>query len=83
MGLTYDHKGDAMWIMDAGGFVMSGKVLAVTRSFKLSGSSMKEFVVGSPCTTETELGEDDEFLFLACDGVSLHCFDPQSQGMKS
>jgi protein phosphatase PTC1 len=73
--LTYDHKGsdkqEAKRIMDAGGFVMSGRVngvLAVTRS--LGDSSMKEFVVGSPYTTETELVEEDEFLILACDGVS-------------
>jgi len=49
---------------------MSGRVngvLAVTRS--LGDSSMKEFVVGSPYTTETELCEEDEFLILACDGV--------------
>jgi hypothetical protein len=26
--------------------------------------------VGSPYTTETELGSEDEFLILACDGVS-------------
>ncbi|CCM05449.1 uncharacterized protein FIBRA_07668 [Fibroporia radiculosa] len=72
--LTYDHKGsdkqEARRIMDAGGFVMSGRVngvLAVTRS--LGDSSMKEYVVGAPYTTETELGEDDEFLILACDGL--------------
>lgn len=76
--LTYDHKGsdkqEAKRITDAGGFVMSGRVngvLAVTRS--LGDSSMKEFVVGSPYTTETELCEEDELLILACDGVSeLH-----------
>jgi protein phosphatase PTC1 len=74
--LTYDHKGsdkqEAKRIMDAGGFVMGGRVngvLAVTRS--LGDSSMKEFVVGSPYTTETELCEEDEFLILACDGVSM------------
>lgn len=72
--LTYDHKGsdkqEAKRIMDAGGFVMSGRVngvLNVTRS--LGDSSMKEFVVGAPYTTETELSEEDEFLILACDGV--------------
>ena len=82
--LTYDHKGsdkqEAKRIMDAGGFVMSGRVngvLAVTRS--LGDSSMKEFVVGSPYTTETELYDEDEFVILACDGVSsilalnMHC----------
>ena len=73
--LTYDHKGsdkqEAKRITDAGGFVMSGRVngvLAVTRS--LGDSSMKEFVVGSPYTTETELYDEDEFVILACDGVS-------------
>lgn len=73
--LTYDHKGsdkqEAKRITDAGGFVMSGRVngvLAVTRS--LGDSSMKEFVVGAPYTTETELCEEDEFVILACDGVS-------------
>ncbi|KAK7472551.1 mgpp2cl-1, protein phosphatase 2C-like protein 1 [Stygiomarasmius scandens] len=72
--LTYDHKGsdkqEAKRITDAGGFVMSGRVngvLAVTRS--LGDSSMKEFVVGAPYTTETELCEDDEYLILACDGL--------------
>ncbi len=72
--LTYDHKGtdkqEAKRIMDSGGFVMSGRVngvLAVTRS--LGDSSMKEFVVGAPYTTEIELTEDDEMLILACDGV--------------
>jgi protein phosphatase PTC1 len=43
-------------------------VLAVTRS--LGDSSMKEFVVGAPYTTETALDSDDEFLIVACDGVS-------------
>ena len=72
--LTYDHKGsdkqEAKRITDAGGFVMSGRVngvLAVTRA--LGDSSMKEFVVGAPYTTETELCGEDEFLILACDGV--------------
>lgn len=72
--LTYDHKGsdkqEAKRIVEAGGFVMSGRVngvLAVTRS--LGDSSMKEFVVGAPYTTETELCSEDEFLILACDGV--------------
>ncbi|KAJ4483428.1 phosphatase 2C-like domain-containing protein [Lentinula aciculospora] len=72
--LTYDHKGsdkqEAKRITDAGGFVMGGRVngvLAVTRS--LGDSSMKDFVVGAPYTTETELCDEDEFLILACDGL--------------
>lgn len=31
---------------------------------------MKEFVVGNPYTTETELTDEDSFIILACDGVS-------------
>jgi protein phosphatase PTC1 len=80
--LTYDHKGtdkqEAKRITDAGGFVMSGRVngvLAVTRS--LGDSAMKEFVVGAPYTTETELCEEDEFLILACDGVSAFYSPPK------
>lgn len=44
-------------------------VLAVTRS--LGDSAMKDFVVGAPYTTETELGSADEFLIIACDGVCV------------
>lgn len=56
--------------MDAGGFVMNNRVngvLAVTRS--LGDSAMKEFVVGSPYTTETALSDQDSFLIVACDGL--------------
>lgn len=73
--LTYDHKGsdsqEAKRITDAGGFVMNHRVngvLAVTRS--LGDASMKDFVVGSPYTTETRLEKEDDFLIIACDGVS-------------
>ncbi|CDR88105.1 related to phosphoprotein phosphatase 2C [Sporisorium scitamineum] len=72
--LTYDHKGsdaqEVKRITDAGGFVMNSRVngvLAVTRS--LGDSAMKEFVVGSPYTTETVLGSEDSFLIIACDGL--------------
>ncbi|EST06040.2 Protein phosphatase 2C (PP2C)-like domain protein [Kalmanozyma brasiliensis GHG001] len=72
--LTYDHKGsdaqEAKRITDAGGFVMNARVngvLAVTRS--LGDSAMKEFVVGSPYTTETVLSSEDSFLIIACDGL--------------
>ncbi|KAG8931333.1 Protein phosphatase 2C 1 [Tulasnella sp. 418] len=72
--LTYDHKGsdkaEVRRIVEAGGFVMNNRVngvLAVTRS--LGDSAMKEFVVGNPYTTETELTDDDEYLIIACDGL--------------
>jgi len=72
--LTYDHKGndkkEVRRIQEAGGFVLNNRVngvLAVTRS--LGDSAMKEFVVGSPYTSEMELNERDEFLIIACDGL--------------
>lgn len=77
MRLSYDHKGsdqqEAKRIMDLGGFMMNNRVngvLAVTRS--LGDCVMKEFVVGNPYTTETDLTAQDDFLILACDGVSIH-----------
>lgn len=30
---------------------------------------MKEFVIGAPYTTRTEVGPDNPYLILACDGV--------------
>ncbi|KAK4050017.1 mgpp2cl-1, protein phosphatase 2C-like protein 1 [Microbotryomycetes sp. JL221] len=81
--LTYDHKGsdakEAKRITDAGGFVMNNRVngvLAVTRS--LGDSAMKEFVVGSPYTTETSLSEGDDFLIVACDGLWDVCQDQEA-----
>ncbi|KAI7872881.1 phosphatase 2C-like domain-containing protein [Spinellus fusiger] len=78
--LSYDHKGsdrqEAKRIMDLGGFMMNNRVngvLAVTRS--LGDSVMKEFVVGNPYTTETELTQEDTFLILACDGLWDVCED--------
>jgi len=72
--LTYDHKGsdkaEVKRITEAGGFVLNNRVngvLAVTRS--LGDTAMKEFVVGSPYTSEMELCNEDEFLIIACDGL--------------
>jgi protein phosphatase PTC1 len=39
---------------------------------------MKEFVVGSPYTTETTLGDEDEFLIIACDGLWDVCEDQEA-----
>ncbi|BGP22493.1 mgpp2cl-1, protein phosphatase 2C-like protein 1 [Rhodotorula toruloides] len=81
--LTYDHKGsdtrEAKRISDAGGFVLNNRVngvLAVTRS--LGDSSMKEFVVGAPFTTETTLGPEDDYLIVACDGLWDVCSDQEA-----
>ncbi|KAI8588024.1 phosphatase 2C-like domain-containing protein [Geranomyces variabilis] len=78
--LSYDHKGsdpaEAKRIVESGGFVMNNRVngvLAVTRS--LGDISMKEWVIGSPYTTETVLDEQDSFLILACDGIWDVCSD--------
>ena len=52
-------------------------MLAVTRS--LGDSAMKEFIVGSPYTTETTLADDDDLLIIACDGVSTFSSFSQSR----
>jgi protein phosphatase PTC1 len=74
--LSYDHKGsdesEGRRIANAGGLILNNRVngvLAVTRA--LGDSYMKELVTGHPYTTETVIQPDqDEFLILACDGVS-------------
>lgn len=78
--LSYDHKGsdenEGRRITNAGGLILNNRVngvLAVTRA--LGDAYMKEFITGHPYTTETVIQPDiDEFLILACDGVS-HTFD--------
>ncbi|GAA5950081.1 hypothetical protein JCM21900_004588, partial [Sporobolomyces salmonicolor] len=81
--LSHDHKAtdakEAARIDQAGGFVMNQRVngyLAVTRA--LGDSAMKQFVVGSPYTTETTLGPEDEWLIIACDGLWDVCTDQQA-----
>ncbi|KAI8352220.1 phosphatase 2C-like domain-containing protein [Mortierella sp. GBAus27b] len=81
--LSYDHKGsdrkEAQRILDVGGFVMNNRVngvLAVTRA--LGDSSMKEFIIGAPYTTRTEIGPDNPYLILACDGLWDVCTDQKA-----
>ncbi|KAF9942924.1 Protein phosphatase 2C 1 [Mortierella alpina] len=81
--LSYDHKGsdhtEAQRILDVGGFVMNNRVngvLAVTRA--LGDSSMKEFIIGAPYTTRTEIGTDNPYLILACDGLWDVCSDQEA-----
>lgn len=79
--LSYDHKGmdenEGRRISKAGGLILNNRVngvLAVTRA--LGDSYLKDLVTGHPYTTETVIQPDhDEFLILACDGVSSpsHC----------
>jgi protein phosphatase PTC1 len=74
--LSYDHKGndenEGKRISKAGGLILNNRVngvLAVTRA--LGDSYLKDLVTGHPYTTETVIQPDqDEFLILACDGVS-------------
>ena len=82
--LSYDHKGmdenEGRRISKAGGLILNNRVngvLAVTRA--LGDSYLKDLVTGHPYTTETVIQPDqDEFLVLACDGVSspesAHCY---------
>ena len=75
--LSYDHKGsdenEGRRIQNAGGLILNNRVngvLAVTRA--LGDAYMKELITGHPYTTETVIQPDiDEFLILACDGVSI------------
>jgi len=75
--LSYDHKGsdenEGKRIANAGGLILNNRVngvLAVTRA--LGDVYMKYLVTGHPYTTETVIQSDlDEFIILACDGVSL------------
>lgn len=74
--LSYDHKGsdenEGKRIASAGGLILNNRVngvLAVTRA--LGDAYMKDLVTGHPYTTETVIqGDIDEFMILACDGVS-------------
>ena len=74
--LSYDHKGsdenEGRRVASAGGLILNNRVngvLAVTRA--LGDAYMKDLVTGHPYTTETVVQPDqDEFLILACDGVS-------------
>jgi protein phosphatase PTC1 len=75
--LSYDHKGsdenEGRRVASAGGLILNNRVngvLAVTRA--LGDAYMKDLVTGHPYTTETVIQADqDEFLILACDGVSI------------
>ncbi len=74
--LSYDHKGsdenEGKRIANAGGLILNNRVngvLAVTRA--LGDTYMKDLVTGHPYTTETVIQPDlDEFVIIACDGVS-------------
>ena len=83
--LSYDHKGsdenEGRRVAGAGGLILNNRVngvLAVTRA--LGDAYMKDLVTGHPYTTETVIQPDqDEFLILACDGVSGEPYDDRGQ----
>lgn len=87
--LSYDHKGmdenEGRRISKAGGLILNNRVngvLAVTRA--LGDSYLKDLVTGHPYTTETVIQPDqDEFLILACDGVSVLRFIPRTMANNS
>ena len=81
--LCYEHKGsdksEIKRIYKNGGLVLGGRVngvLAVSRS--LGDIYLKEFVLGAPYTTMTEVNEGDEFLIIACDGLWDVCDDQEA-----
>ncbi|KAL1942100.1 hypothetical protein VTO73DRAFT_6630 [Trametes versicolor] len=74
MRLTYDHqasdKREAARIEKEGGTIEDGRVdgmLIPTRA--LGDPEMNHYVTSNPYTTEIELGDSDEVLILACDGL--------------
>lgn len=81
--LSYDHKGtdlhESKRVTNNGGMMISNRVngmLAVTRA--LGDTYMKQFIIGNPYTTETEIIPDDEFLIVACDGLWDVCDDQKA-----
>ena len=83
--LSYDHKGgdenEGKRIANVGGMVLNNRVngvLAVTRA--LGDAYLKDLVTGHPYTTETVIQPGvDEFIILACDGVSYFPVAPGPQ----
>lgn len=81
--LTYDHKGsdehERKRISNAGGIVLHNRVngmLAVTRS--LGDLFMKEYVVGSPYTTNTLVNGSLKAVVVASDGLWDVCSDQEA-----
>ncbi|KAG5356037.1 Protein phosphatase 2C-like protein 1 [Yarrowia sp. B02] len=86
--LSYDHKGtdlhESKRVTNNGGMMISNRVngmLAVTRA--LGDTYMKQFIIGNPYTTETEIIPDDEFLIVACDGLWDVCDDQKACDLVS
>lgn len=72
-----DHKAtdeaEAKRIKDAGAWVVQGKVagiLSVSRAF--GNEELKQWVISDPYLKEVKLNENDKFLIIACDGVTIY-----------
>ncbi|KAF9268850.1 PP2C-domain-containing protein [Marasmius fiardii PR-910] len=90
--LTQDHKAsdedEKARIRQAGGIVLRGRVLgalAVSRSLgdhvRYEGLRLKDYVIGTPYTSKTELNDGDEFCIIACDGLWDVISDQQAVNM--
>lgn len=87
--LSYDHRcGDVFEqrrVSNAGGIMINNRVngmLAVTRS--LGDLFMKDYVIGAPYTTESDLKADaDDILVMACDGLWDVSSDDKSMQLVS
>ncbi|RKP19299.1 PP2C-domain-containing protein [Rozella allomycis CSF55] len=87
--LSHDHKpmdpDESARIVNAGGFVEAGRVngaLALSRAigdFNYKNPELavdKQLVISYPDVIEQEMGPDDEFIVMACDGI-WDCFTNQ------
>lgn len=81
--LSYEHKGsdenETKRIHSSGGMILGGRVngvLAVTRA--LGDVYLKQFVLGTPYTTMTEIVAEDECIIVACDGLWDVCSDEKA-----
>ena len=67
-----DDESEKFRIQQAGGYVYFGRVsgsLAVSRAFGDLDFKAQPHVIAEPFISEIELGENDEFLVIACDGL--------------
>lgn len=72
--LSVDHrpaeKGERARVERAGGFVMAGRVNGVLNVSRAFGDfAMKSVVVATPAVSSVVLGDMDEFVVVACDGL--------------
>ena len=74
MRLSFDHKPDCPEeedrICKLGGFVSDGRVNSVLAVSRVIGDfALEKWISSTPYIQKVEIGQDDEFLIIACDGV--------------